>query len=215
MKAPATLSRSGEPTAGGAETSIIMALDVCRHIPNFITLLRLLLVVPVVLCLVRERYTDALILFFIAGASDALDGFLARTFGWFSRFGAIADPLADKLLLVCTFITLTCVGVLPLWLTAVVLGRDLLILVGALTYHWYLGPYQMQPSLLGKLSTFTQITYMLVIICQLAGISMPDWSIPWGAVLVALITLLSGLHYTWLWGTRFFTGLKSSQKKCD
>ncbi len=188
-----------------------MASDVLRHLPNLITLMRLVLVVPVVYCLLHQFYERALVLFFIAGASDALDGFLARSFGWFSRFGAVSDPLADKLLLVCTFLALTWTGVLPVWLTLVVLGRDLVILAGALTYHWYLGPYQMQPSLPGKLSTFTQITYVLVVICQQAGIAMPAWSLTWGATLVAVVAFTSGLHYVWVWGSRFCAGLKSSR----
>lgn len=184
-----------------------------RHLPNLITGVRLVLVIPVCLALLQHHYMLALGLFFVAGASDALDGFLARTFGWFSRFGAIADPLADKLLLVMTFVTLTYVGELPLWLTATVLGRDLVILVGALTYHWCLGPYQMHPTLLGKLSTFTQITFVLVVICNLAGIAMPPWSLSQGQWLVALVAFVSGLHYTLLWGTRFFTGLSRRQRE--
>lgn len=184
-----------------------------RHLPNLITGVRLVLVIPVCLALLQHHYMLALGLFFVAGASDALDGFLARTFGWFSRFGAIADPLADKLLLVMTFVTLTYVGELPLWLTATVLGRDLVILVGALTYHWCLGPYQMQPTLLGKLSTFTQITYVLVVICNLAGIAMPDWSLAQGQWLVAFVAFLSGLHYTVLWGHRFFRGLRQRRRE--
>lgn len=185
--------------------------ELARNLPNLITLMRLVLVVPVVYCLLDGDYKTALLLFFIAGASDALDGYLARRFGWFSRFGAIADPLADKLLLVSAFVTLTYTGIIPVWLLVVVMARDVVILTGALTYHYTLGAYDMQPTRLGKLSTFTQIVYVLALICQLAGLAMPGWIRIEGAWIVATMAFTSGGHYVWVWGGRFVRKLQEQR----
>lgn len=89
------------PAASGRTVAIPLAL-ICRHarhLPNLLTLLRLLLTLPIAWLLLSERFAAALWLFAVAGASDALDGFLARRFGWVSRVGSVLDPLADKLLL--------------------------------------------------------------------------------------------------------------------
>ena len=92
-----------------------------RHLPNLLTLLRLLLTLPIAWLLLSERFAAALWLFAVAGASDALDGFLARRFGWVSRVGSVLDPLADKLLLVTSYVCLGLSQVLPWWLTLLVL----------------------------------------------------------------------------------------------
>ncbi|MDG9671749.1 MULTISPECIES: CDP-alcohol phosphatidyltransferase family protein [unclassified Hahella] len=175
-----------------------------RHIPNVITVLRIFLVGPIAYCLARELYREAMWLFFVAGVSDALDGFLARACKWSSRFGAVTDPLADKALLVTVFIVLTYNEVLPLWLTLLVFARDVIIVAGALTYHKLVGAYKMQPSLWGKLSTLSQITFILAVILNLAGIAMPPWALEGGVWVVALTSCISGAHYVILWGGRFY-----------
>ena len=174
-----------------------------QQLPNAITVMRILLVAPIAFFLAKEWYRDALWLFVLAGVSDGLDGFLARTFKWSSRFGAITDPLADKALLVCVFIVLTVNGLLPVWLTLIVFARDLLIVAGALTYHMLVGSYSMRPSRWGKLSTFTQITYALMIILNQAEIQMPPWSLEAGLWIVAGASLISGGHYVLVWGRKF------------
>ena len=88
-------------------------MNVARHLPNMITVLRFVLIVPVMLSLLGENFRWGLAFFAIAGLSDGLDGFLARHFGWTSRFGAIADPLADKILMGVVFIALTVTGHVP------------------------------------------------------------------------------------------------------
>ncbi|WP_020408239.1 CDP-alcohol phosphatidyltransferase family protein [Hahella ganghwensis] len=174
-----------------------------RQLPNAITLLRILLVVPIVYCLAREWYRDALWLFLIAGVSDGLDGFLARTFHWSSRFGAITDPLADKALLVSVFVVLTLNGLLPWWLMVLVFVRDLIIVIGALAYHMMLGSYSIRPSIWGKLSTFTQITYVLVVVFYYAGLPMPALAVELGVWAVAAVCLVSGSHYVTSWGRKY------------
>jgi cardiolipin synthase len=137
-----------------------------RQLPNLVTILRLALAPVVIWLILDRRFGLALSLFAVAGASDALDGYLARRLGAASRFGALADPLADKLLLSCSFPALSGVGLIPWWLTAVVIGRDVLILLGALTL-WKLTPVRdFPPSVWGKLSTLIQIATVLAVLAQ-------------------------------------------------
>ena len=108
-----------------------MTATVLRQIPNLITVARVLLVIPTAWCLVVARYEEAVALMAVAGASDAVDGWLARHFNWVSRFGTALDPLADKILVGVLFIVLTVEGALPLWVAGIAIGRDLVILGGA------------------------------------------------------------------------------------
>ncbi|WP_152207073.1 CDP-alcohol phosphatidyltransferase family protein [Marinobacter changyiensis] len=173
-----------------------------RWIPNALTFLRVLLIVPFAMALLETQYRVALIVFFVAAVTDGIDGFLARHFEWRSRLGAIADPLADKALLITAYLMLTWTGVLPLWLFLVVLGRDVLIVLGGLVFHYTVGRFELQPSLLGKLNTFVQILVVLAIIILLAGLPMPPWVLPLGVDLVAVSAVASGLHYVIIWTGR-------------
>ena len=87
-----------------------------RHLPNALCIARMLMVAPLILLLIEGNYPWVLVVFLVAGFTDGLDGFLAKRFGWRSWLGGILDPLADKLLLVSTFLTLTYIGLTPLWL---------------------------------------------------------------------------------------------------
>lgn len=174
-----------------------------RQIPNLITSLRVLLVVPIAFCLLGEAYKAALLLFVVAGLSDGVDGYLARRFNWRSRFGAITDPIADKLLLVSTFLLLTIGGHIHWGLTALVFLRDLVIVSGALAYHYLVGPYEMNPTRLGKLNTLLQISYLLLVMLHLAGLTMPPALLHGGALAVILIALASGAHYVALWTRKY------------
>lgn len=174
-----------------------------HRLPNLLTLMRLLLSIPISLLLLGERFAPALLLFFIAGVSDALDGFLARRFGWFSRLGAMLDPLADKLLLVTAYLCLAWVEQLPWWLTLLVFARDLLIMLGAAAYRLLAGPLQWRPSLLGKCSTVAQIVLVLALLLELS--LLPAFALVREALvaLVALLALASATHYVWLWSGKF------------
>ena len=178
-----------------------MAQNWC-WIPNALTLLRILLVLPFAVALLATEYRIALVIFFVAAATDALDGFLAREFDWRTRLGAIADPLADKVLLIAAYLMLTLNGVLPYWLFWLVLGRDLLIVSGGLVYHYCIGHFDLQPSLPGKLNTLIQILVALAIMVLLAGLPMMPRVIEFGIVLVAVSALLSGGHYLLVWGLK-------------
>src|SRR6187402_1027957 len=103
-----------------------------HHIPNALCVLRMLMAIPVAILLVREAYDTTLLVFGLAAITDGLDGFLAKRFNWTSELGKALDPLADKILLVTAFITLTFVGGVPIWITVPVVLRDVVITVGAI-----------------------------------------------------------------------------------
>lgn len=173
-----------------------------RWIPNALTFVRILMIAPFAAALMAKEYRFALVIFFVAAATDALDGFLARHFNWRTRLGAIADPLADKALLITAYLMLVLTGVLPPWLFWLVLGRDILIVCGGLAYHYSVGRFDMQPSLPGKLNTLVQILVALAIIILLAGLPMQPWVIEAGVLLVTASAIFSGAHYIGVWSLR-------------
>lgn len=169
------------------------------HLPNLITLARIALVPVLILLLKDQEYAAALIVFVIAGISDALDGYLAKQLNVQSRLGAILDPVADKLLLVSAYVMLTVLGHIPFWLMLVVAFRDLLIVAGYVVYTSHAGPVKMRPSILSKLNTVTQIALATLILAQqAAGLDWP-MTVDVLVLLVLATTVLSGAHYLWLW----------------
>jgi cardiolipin synthase len=173
-----------------------------RDIPNIITVFRLLLVLPVVVLMLNQRFGAALIVFGIAGFSDAIDGYLAKRYNWTSRLGGLLDPLADKLLMLSTFITLAWLGLIPLWLVSLVILRDLVIVSGAIVYHMRIEQLDAEPSLVSKLNTVTQILLVLAVMFTQAIQELPAL---WMDVLlysVLATTIWSGLDYVWTWGRR-------------
>lgn len=173
-----------------------------RDIPNLITFGRILLVAPTAWALLTHRYEIALVLFFVAGASDALDGFLAKQFDWSSRLGALLDPLADKALLICCYAALAWNGLLPGWLFLLVILRDLVIVTGAVVYHLRIARLDASPTWVSKLNTLLQILLVLLVI----GGQAVDWQRPdWIAVLIAVVsvtTVWSGIDYVVTWSRR-------------
>lgn len=171
-------------------------------IPNIITVFRFLLVPPLVLLLLQEQFGLALLIFGVAGFSDGLDGFLAKRFNWASRLGALMDPLADKLLLVSSFITLGWLQRIPLWLVCVVILRDLVIVGGALVYNFRIERLEAAPSMVSKLNTVTQIVLVLAVLLSQVVTGVPYL---WMDVLlycVMVTTLWSGFDYVWRWSRR-------------
>ena len=174
-----------------------------RHLPNLITALRIALVVPLCLLILAQRWPQALAVAALAGVSDALDGLLAKRFGWQSWVGGMLDPIADKLLLTAAFVTLAIVGAIPMWLTALIVGRDLVIVAGAIAYHALIGRFDAAPTRLSKWTTVVQIVFVLYELQRLAGwLPEADGLNDALIVLTAALTLLSGLHYVVVWGRR-------------
>jgi len=173
-----------------------------RNLPNAITASRLLLVPVLILVLKEGDYTAGLVVFFVAGISDALDGYIAKRFHLVTQLGAVLDPLADKALLVSAYVMLTLLGHVPFWLMLTVAFRDLLIVGGYLVVTSMMGAVRMQPSYLSKFNTLAQIVLVLAILTQAAA-GWPQGLLTQGLVyLVLATTVASGAHYIWLWGVR-------------
>jgi cardiolipin synthase len=132
-----------------------------KYIPNMICVVRIILVAPIVWSLLQGRYGLALGLILIAGFSDALDGFLARRFDWRTRLGGLLDPAADKLLMFAAYVTLAWIGLVPVWFSAIVVGRDIIIITGAIVYQLYVAPVHGEPTGASKLNTVLQILFVL------------------------------------------------------
>lgn len=171
-------------------------------IPNIISVMRILLVLPTVAALANENFVLALLLFAVAGVSDGLDGYIAKRFNYQSRLGTILDPLADKLLLVATYLVLAWLGLLPWWLTGAVVARDLLILAGAISFHVFIGEYEMEPTAMSKFNTVAQIVLGLAVVFSAGVYALPDTAIDWFVLLVLVTTVVSGIDYVWTWSVR-------------
>ncbi|MEE8281758.1 MAG: CDP-alcohol phosphatidyltransferase family protein [Gammaproteobacteria bacterium] len=172
------------------------------QIPNAICLLRIALIIPIVMALIAGHSRLALLLMFLAGLSDGLDGYLAKRFQWRSRVGGILDPLADKLLLVSVFIALAWVGLAPVWLAAIVIFRDIVIIAGAIAYQVLIGPVDPAPTRISKLNTALQLIFIVFIICYASFAWPPRISIIVIGAGVLFASLVSGLDYVLCWSSR-------------
>ena len=162
-------------------------------VPNLLTFTRILLTPLLMWFLLNHRLTPALVVFFIAGLTDVLDGLIARRFHQKSRIGAILDPLADKFLLVSSFLLLGWLGLLPLWLVVMVVLRDVVIVTGTSALLLLRRQVEIQPTVLGKFTTLTQLlTVLWALGSSLISIT------PWDRVLAgitAMCCLASGAQY--------------------
>ena len=172
------------------------------YLPNAITLGRIGLSAIILASLVFEKYRLAFYLFILAGFSDGLDGFLARRYGWFSRFGSIADPIADKILLLSSLIALAYGGHIPVWIVAFIIARDCWVISGALAYHYLIRPYELSPTMLSKLNTFLQLLLVFLVLFNLSMVKLPLIMIQITLYLVFLANMASWIDYTWVWGKR-------------
>jgi cardiolipin synthase len=168
-------------------------------LPNLITLSRIVLV-PVTIVMIADRdWMTALVLFLLAGLSDGLDGFLARTFDLRSELGAYLDALADKALLISMYVALAVVGVIPASIAIVVVSRDIMIM-GAVVVSWVMHkPVEIRPLLVSKLNTTSQIAFAGLILAAKAF----DWTLGYwfgfALVIVATLTIVSGAAYLAQW----------------
>lgn len=165
-------------------------------VPNLITLARILLTPLFIILLIQGQYRKGLIIFLLAGLSDLADGLVARVWQQKSPLGAYLDPLADKLLMSSSFVTLSISHVIPPWLTVVVISRDVTIALGVALFRLADLPLVISPTLLGKWTTTLQIaTILLALVGKI-------WTLPpllftalfW---LTGLLTALSGVHYVY------------------
>jgi cardiolipin synthase len=173
-----------------------------RQLPNLLCVLRILLVYPVAAWILQGRYPEVMLLFAVAASTDALDGFLAKRFGWTSELGKVLDPLADKLLLVTVFVCLSIAGLAPWWLTAAVVLRDLVILFGALTYMRLFGPLRGAPTQASKFNTLCQIVFCLATVAAAAYGWPGTAALTVLGALVLVCTAVSGIDYTLIYVRR-------------
>lgn len=177
------------------------------NIPNFITMLRIVLVPVIVVFLIDGQILNALIAFLVAGIGDALDGFFARALHQQTALGAFLDPLADKLLLTTIYVVMAFYHLAPGWLAVMVASRDLLIIAGIAVLVWGNNFPAMKPTLDSKITTFLQITTLAYLLGKnyLAGL---EWLDPWLLVVTALFTAFSGIRYIVI-GFRLFDHAKT------
>ncbi len=173
-----------------------------RFLPNLLCILRILLVYPVAKWILQGQYPQVLLLFAFAAFTDALDGYLAKRFGWDSELGKVLDPLADKLLLVTVFICLSIAGLAPWWLAGLVLVRDLVIFFGALTFKALFGPLQGRPTAVSKFNTLCQIVFCLAVVAHAATGWPGDPAVIALGALVVVSTGVSGIDYTLIYTRR-------------
>jgi cardiolipin synthase (CMP-forming) len=170
------------------------------HIPNCITALRILLVVPIALALLHGELIATVALFGAAALSDAADGFLAKRFGWQSQLGSVLDPAADKLLLATVFVVLAMQHWIPLWLMTVAVARDLIIISGAIAYRVWFGPIDVRPSAVSKLNTLCQALYILGVVARQAFAAPPAWVLVMLGAFTFVTIGVSGIDYVLRYG---------------
>lgn len=166
------------------------------NIPNFLSLLRIILVPVIVIFLIQGAYFKALIAFTFAGLTDALDGTLARLLDSQTVLGAYLDPIADKLLVTVCFVTLSVLGIIPGWLTVLVISRDFIILLGIAILALTAIPYKIKPAYIGKVTTVFQVgvVFFAMLFLVYPGDNLSKWVIilNW---LTGFFTVASGLVY--------------------
>ncbi len=169
-------------------------------LPNFLTLLRIIAIPVFLTLLARNNYAAAFVLLVGAGVTDVVDGSVARLTDSRSSLGAVMDPIADKLLLLSSFLMLGLAGLLPAWLVTLVVMRDVIVVLGYVSIfvvdqEWV----EIDPSRLGKMSTFVQL---FTVGFALVGEARPDLPLTWFIRcmigLTALVSAASGVQYVYL-----------------
>jgi cardiolipin synthase len=182
------------------------------NIPNILTVLRILVTPLFVIVLIRDLHGYALLIFVLAGVSDGLDGLIARMFNQRSDLGAILDPIADKLLLSAAYVSLGILKDIPGWLAVVVISRDVLIVTGIAVLAFASIDFDIRPTLISKWTTVCQILTVAITLlnANLAGIAGALPVFYWATF---VITVLSGLHYTYIGLHILQTGFGNGGKK--
>jgi cardiolipin synthase len=166
-------------------------------IPNILTLARILLTPLFVILLIKHMLWMALLVFALAGISDALDGFIARYFNQRTVLGAYLDPVADKLLLISAYVCLAVLDIIPSWLTVIVISRDVIIVLGIAILALTEKKYEVKPSIISKFTTAAQLVTVFLTLLAPYWIALATLRIGlyW---MTAVLTTLSGLHYIYI-----------------
>ncbi|MCK4952154.1 MAG: CDP-alcohol phosphatidyltransferase family protein, partial [Gammaproteobacteria bacterium] len=184
-------------------------------LPNLISAVRILLILPIIVLLVREQFVLALVLFVIAAVSDVVDGYLARRYGWTSWLGGWLDPVADKSMQISVYILLAWLTLIPVWLVVAVIARDLIIVAGGLVYYFRIEKVEAEPSWTSKINTAIQMLLVVVVLFDQGVYQLPD---SWIDILIYVVLgsiLLSGAGYVTTWSKRAWhiTNAKSAKDK--
>ncbi|MDO9533025.1 MAG: CDP-diacylglycerol--glycerol-3-phosphate 3-phosphatidyltransferase [Deltaproteobacteria bacterium] len=171
-------------------------------IPNLITLFRIILTPLFIIFLIQGNYRKALVVFILAGVSDMADGLIARAWQQKSRLGSYLDPLADKLLMAASFVTLSIYHQIPSWLTVVVLSRDVVLAVGVVIFRLADIPLVVRPSLAGKWTTTFQLTTVGFVLLSKIW-AFPPLVLPVFFWVTGALTVISGMQY-------FYRGIKQT-----
>lgn len=173
-----------------------------RWLPNAISFFRIALIPPVAMFIVSGRHLEALVLFFVAGFSDGLDGLLARRFDWHTRLGALLDPIADKFLMATTYATLAYTAQIPVWLAGVVVLRDIVIVGGATAYNYLIAPVEGEPTFISKINTALELLFVVVVLSREAF----SWPLDLAVIVlgagVLVTVVVSGVDYVVAWSHR-------------
>lgn len=191
-----------------------------KLLPNVVTILRFVLVGPIGWSLLVGEFEICLWLLVVAGLSDALDGFLARRFSWTSRFGELADPIADKLLAVVVVALMLLTDLLPWWVAAIVVGRELVIVSGALAFRSVVHKLDIEPLTISRINTIVQLTVLCFILAaetEIAGLAVfaEQFVEQIGLYLMVLFTVVSGVAYVYTWSSRLRSYLAESQNQVE
>ena len=171
------------------------------------TLIRVLLIPLFVIFIINKLFGWALITFAVAGITDGIDGLIARITRQRTEFGAYLDPIADKLLLIAAYVTLAIIEILPSWLAVIVVTRDVIILLGFLVLTLLNYRPKIQPSLVSKVTTFFQISTILLVFMTDYSLMFKQLSVI-GIYGTALFTIISGAHYLY-WGAQILNGKRN------
>ncbi len=170
-----------------------------KYIPNLLSTIRIILIIPVIWTMLTGHLAWSIALFILAGLTDIIDGWLARRKHWETRVGGMLDALADKLLLIPVYSCLWWFDIIPSWLLAIVIGRDILIILCSMLYRAQLGKLDPAPSPISKINTFMQVLLAVLGINQLGLFLIPE-DVLQGFMRVVLITVvLSTLGYLQTW----------------
>ncbi|GAB4542211.1 MAG: CDP-alcohol phosphatidyltransferase family protein [Thermodesulfovibrionia bacterium] len=178
---------------------------IIKNLPNILTMTRILLLPFFATSLIYNGYLYALIIFIMAGITDILDGYIARMKRQVSELGTILDPVADKFIIITSFILMTVNGIIPKWLTIVVISRDVIVITGVIILYFVINQMKVEPSILGKISNILQ--YLLIGLVLLTINIKGKPIIPnIYLILVAVFATISGIQY-------IYKGLKTVESE--
>ena len=207
------MGRTRRATPDGEGDLPLLCLGAMRNLPNLITLLRLGLIPVMAWYVASGAYAIAAPIFLLAALSDLADGYIARRFKLVSKLGALLDPVADKLNMLVATLMLAWQDLIPIWLAIAIVGRDIVIVLGALAYRLVRGQLKIAPTPLSKLNTVIEFTVLLLVMATAA-----NWieTGPWMQalfVLVLVTVVASGTQYVWQWSRMALDGRRVTRNR--